>query len=346
MTTDEKYIQRCLDLAKNGSGSVAPNPMVGAVIVYKNRILGEGFHRAFGQPHAEVNAINIISQSDRKYLPESTLYVNLEPCNHHGQTSPCTDLIIQSKIPSVAIASLDPNPLVSGKGVQRLRDESINVKTGILEKEANWLNRRFNIFYGRKRPYLILKWAQTADGYIGQEGKKVQISGDISNRLVHKWRSEEAGILIGTRTAEIDNPQLNTRLWKGSDPVRIILDRNLRLGKDLNIYNGKQPTLIITEKTDTPKKSGIKFGQINFGEPIIPGLMDCLYRENIISVLVEGGAQTLNSFLKAGIWDEGRIITSGKTIGNGILAPFIPGKPSESIQSGSDTIDFYLNRSE
>ena len=260
--TDENYMMRCLELAEHGRQTVAPNPMVGSVIVHDGKIIGEGFHRKYGGPHAEVNAIN--SVENQKLLKHSTLYVNLEPCAHHGKTPPCSDLIIAKQIPKVVIGSKDIFAKVAGKGIEKMKNAGIDIKVGVLEKESLELNKRFFIFHEQKRPYIILKWAETIDGYIDIDRKKENngiswITHPYLRIPVHKWRSEEAGIIIGTNTALNDNPKLNTRLWYGKNPVRFVLDRNLSLPSDLSIFDGEIPTYIFTEKLTSNKIISIIF---------------------------------------------------------------------------------------
>lgn len=320
----EFYMQRCFELALKGAGSVAPNPMVGAVLVYEEKIIGEGWHQQYGKAHAEVNCINAVKEEDRKLIQLSTLYVSLEPCAHYGKTPPCADLIIQYKIPKVVIGCADPFEKVDGKGIEKLKVAGVEVIQGILEKEAKELNKRFFTFHTKQRPYIILKWAQTADGKIaGLSGERLLISNEYSNRLVHKWRSEEAAILVGTNTTLLDNPELTTRLWEGHSPVRLIIDRKLKLPTDLKVFNQQVPTIIFnTIKHE--EKENLLYYKLNDTNNLLPQIMDALYQRNIQSVLVEGGTSLLQSFIEEGIWDEARLITNTTLkIENGLSAPLL-----------------------
>jgi len=318
---DEKYMSRCIQLAKSGAGNVAPNPMVGAVLVYENEIISEGYHQKYGEAHAEVNCINNIDEKNNSLIEKSTMYVSLEPCAHHGKTPPCADLIIKNKIKKVIIGCQDIYKEVAGKGIEKLRNAGIEVVTGVLENECKALNKRFFTFHQKQRPYIILKWAQSVNGKIGSHNnERILISNDYSNRLVHKWRSEEAAILIGTNTALKDNPSLTTRLWKGKNAVRIVIDKNLRLPSSLKIFNTETETIIFNFIKNTFEKN-LHFIKLNTKD-FIKEMLHSLYENNIQSVLIEGGANTLQSFIDAGLWNEARIITSEKIIlENGISAP-------------------------
>ena len=323
MTKDEKYIARCLQLANAGAGYVAPNPMVGAVLVYENKIIGEGYHQKYGQAHAEVNCINDVAEENRALINQSTLYVSLEPCSHFGKTPPCTNLIIEKKIPKVIIGCKDIFKEVSGRGIQKLKDAGIEVITGVLENECVELNKRFFTFHEKFRPYIILKWAQSMNGKIGATGKeRVLISNDYSSRLVHKWRSEEAAILIGTNTALKDDPLLTTRLWHGKNPVRIIIDKELRLPSTLKVFNGETKTMVynLLKNSNEETLVHIKLEKENF----IDGLIQSLFEMNIQSILVEGGSKTIQSFIDNDLWDEARVITNEELIiENGLNSPEI-----------------------
>ena len=308
---DPIYMHRCLELAVKGAGLVAPNPMVGAVLVYNGQIIGEGGHKKYGDAHAEVNCINeAVKNGFENEIAESVLYVSLEPCAHFGKTPPCADLIIKYRIPKVVIGCRDPFEAVNGKGIERLRSAGIDVIVGVLENEYRELNRRFFICQEKKRPYIVLKWAQTADGKIaGTGGKRLLISNHFSNRLVHRWRSEEAAILVGTNTALSDNPQLNTRLWPGKSPVRLILDLNLRLPLSLNIFDGKQKTIILNTVKEA-EEGNVLFVKMNKETGLVEEICRVLYQQNIQSVLVEGGARLLQAFIDEEMWDEIRVIRS------------------------------------
>ncbi len=323
MTKDEKYIARCLQLANAGAGYVAPNPMVGAVLVYENKIIGEGYHQKYGQAHAEVNCINDVAEENRALINQSTLYVSLEPCSHFGKTPPCTNLIIEKKIPKVIIGCKDIFKEVSGRGIQKLKDAGIEVITGVLENECVELNKRFFTFHEKFRPYIILKWAQSMNGKIGATGKeRVLISNDYSSRLVHKWRSEEAAILIGTNTALKDDPSLTARLWHGKNPLRIIIDKELRLLSTLKVFNGETKTMVynLLKNSNEETLVHIKLEKENF----IDGLIQSLFEMNIQSILVEGGSKTIQSFIDNDLWDEARVITNEELIiENGLNSPEI-----------------------
>ena len=326
MTKDEKYISRCLELARNGLCTTPPNPMVGAVIVYKNRIIGEGYHVHYGQAHAEVNAIRSVKEKDILLLKEATLYVNLEPCSHYGKTPPCTDLIIEKGIPHVVVGCLDPFPLIAGKGIKKLRDTGINVTVGVLEEKCHQLNRKFITFNINKRPYIILKWAESSNRFIGKKkdnNKPIMLSSNLTQMLVHKKRSENSAILVGKRTALIDNPSLTTRAWYGKNPVRIILDKDLTLPLTTHIYDGKAYTIIFTSKTTDKKVSDTEFIQLNFSSNILPQIMDVLYDKKLQSLLVEGGRELLQSFIDSNLWDEAFVEESPIILNDGIKAPNI-----------------------
>ena len=339
-------MKRALELAAQGMGNVAPNPLVGSVIVYEDRIIGEGFHQRYGGAHAEVNAIN--SVVDKSLLGKSTLYVTLEPCNHQGLTPACTELIIANKIPKVVIATVDPNPLVSGKGIERLREAGIQVELGLLEEEARWMNRRFNTFHEKQRPYIILKWAETQDGFMdilrenGETGS-FAISGKEAKTMVHRWRTEEAAILVGSRTVFIDNPQLTARHWEGKDPVRIVIDANLKVPRTHRIFEDRGRTIVFN-RLETRPIFNIEYVQLNFAEEILPRIMDYLRYEKLTSVIVEGGAATLSRFLELGLWDEIRRFKAPMKLEVGLKAPIIEGSPRETMQVGEDILEVFYNK--
>lgn len=327
MSLPETFMQRCLDLALLGMGEVAPNPMVGCVIVHQGTIIGEGYHQKFGQPHAEVNAIRSVRNPE--WLAQSTLYVSLEPCSHFGKTPPCSDLIIQNRIPHVVIGTADPFAKVAGKGIERMQKAGIEVEVGVLEKECRQLNRRFFTFHENKRPYIILKWAQTLDGFIDTDRTETQhptwITNELSKRLVHKQRSEESAILIGTNTAEYDNPSLTIREWTGNQPVRMVIDRIQRLDQGLHIFDSTAPTWIFTAEENVDSGT-LKYIRLDFNQDILPQLLAALYERDILSVIVEGGSILLNSFLEAGLWDEAFVYTGNQFFGKGVRAPNISGE--------------------
>ncbi|MDX1943143.1 MAG: bifunctional diaminohydroxyphosphoribosylaminopyrimidine deaminase/5-amino-6-(5-phosphoribosylamino)uracil reductase RibD [Saprospiraceae bacterium] len=343
MNQDELYIQRCFDLARLGAGNVSPNPMVGAVLVYENHIIGEGFHQKYGEAHAEVNAVNSVKPADRALIEQSTLYVSLEPCCIYGRTPPCTNLIIKHKIPKVIISCLDQTPGVAGQGVQLLRNHGVEVITGILEAQGQELVRFRNHFVTRNRPYVVLKFAQTLDGFMGLPDEQIWISNEFSKRLVHKWRSEVDAILIGTKTALIDNPQLNNRLYFGKSPLRIVLDRNLILPQHLHIFDQNQPTLIVTENSSLKPASSLPYLELNFEDDFLNQLLKHLHQQKITTLLVEGGSKILQSFIEQDLWDEAYVFIGNKTIVKGIPAPTLPGPVIARFSLGSDQMIRYQN---
>ena len=342
MTLNEKYMQRCLELAALGLSSVSPNPMVGAVIVHEDQIIGEGYHHQYGQAHAEVNAVNAaISKyaNAEELFKNSTIYVSLEPCAHYGKTPPCADLIIKHRIPRVVVGCRDPFEQVNGKGIEKLQEAGIEVTVGVLEEECKWLNRRFFTRVREKRPYIILKWAQTSDGFFAlADGSQFWITGQESRILVHKWRSEEDAVLVGKNTVLADNPQLNVRHWVGKSPKRVVIDRHLELKRNLNIYNQSTETLVFNSvKTDIDAK--IKYIALEDFDRFVPQyILFQLYLQDVQSVIIEGGAYTLNSFIEAGLWDEARIFTGKAVLGQGIKAPHIVGIEGEELLSGADRL--------
>ena len=346
MRPDEHYMQRCIDLARLGMGSVSPNPMVGAVVVHQHRIIGEGWHQQFGQAHAEVNAINQVLEhhdNGEDLLRASTLYVSLEPCAHFGKTPPCSDLIIRHHIPRVVIGCRDPYDAVDGKGIEKLQNAGIEVVQDVLKEECEALNKRFFTRVSKQRPYIILKWAQTANGFFAPvNGKQQWISGTEAKTLVHKWRSEEDAVLIGKNTALADNPQLTTRLWEGKNPVRIVIDRNLQLPETLHIFNTSAETLVFNAlKTD--HQNHIRYLEVEDFDHYLPQYIAYqLYLMDIQSVIVEGGAQTLNLFIKSGLWDEARIFTSPVSWESGIAAPHINGRLSAREVIGNDHLQTFI----
>jgi diaminohydroxyphosphoribosylaminopyrimidine deaminase/5-amino-6-(5-phosphoribosylamino)uracil reductase len=337
------FMRRCFHLAELGAGYTSPNPLVGAVLVHNGMIIGEGYHEYYGGPHAEVNCLASVKSAQRHLIPDSILYVSLEPCVHHGKTPPCTDLIISEKIANVVIGCRDPFAEVNGKGIEKLRANDITVQFPVLEEEAKEINRRFFIFHTQKRPYIVLKWAESANHKMaGGQGEKMQISNQYSSRLVHKWRSEEAAIMVGTNTALIDNPELTNRFWTGKTPIRIVLDRQLRLPDNLKLFNGKEQTIILNNVSDLTAGK-ILFKKIDSELPITPSILKALHSLNILSVLVEGGAKLLQSVIYAEIWDEIRIITNRElVIDEGISSPdFRNAKLVSTETMGSDTISYY-----
>lgn len=341
---DKKYILRCIQLAKNGFGTTYPNPMVGCVIVHNKKIIGEGWHYKSGTPHAEVMAIN--SVKDKKLLSEATLYVSLEPCSYTGKTPPCSDLIIENKIPRVVVGSTDPHPNVSGKGVERLKKAGIQVKSGVCKLECDELNKRFFTFHTKKRPYILLKWAATKDGYIApleqDEGKPFWITTPISKQLVHVWRSQEASILVGTNTVIKDNPRLDTREVYGNNPVRLTIDRNLKTPSGHALLKNDIPTVVFTSKS---KKSldNLHYEKIDWSKSIPEQILAYCYENQLQSILIEGGTKLLQSFIDANLWDEARVFTGKSLLKSGISQPKLNTFPYMVKNSGEDSLSYYKN---
>jgi len=339
------YMQKALNLAKLGWPNVAPNPMVGCVIVKSARgeekIIAEGYHQRYGEAHAEVNAINSLAENFD--YSDCTLYVNLEPCSHYGKTPPCSDLIISKKFKTVVICNVDSNPLVGGKGIEKLKSAGIEVLTGILEKEGRELNKQFFTFHEKKRPYIILKWAQTNDGFISKDPVPANreenwITGNDSKKLVHQWRAEDQAIMVGTNTVKCDYPELTVRKIKSKNPVRVTIDKHLRLSTDFKLFNNASETLVFT---DTGKASfgNTYFIKIDFSKNILPQILSKLADSNISSLIVEGGTTLLQSFINENLWDEARIfINPDKNFGAGIKAPAFNLNKAFKDQSGSDDL--------
>ena len=325
--TDQYYIKRALQIAKNGLGQTRPNPMVGSVIVLNDRIIGEGFTSKYGGSHAEVNAIN--SVADKTLLKEATIYVTLEPCSHYGKTPPCSDLIIHHQIPNIVIGCVDDNPEVAGKGIKKLMEAGRNVRVGVLEAECKAHHKRFFTFHNKKRPYIILKWAQSNDGFIApktkNEQKPVWITNTFSRQIVHKWRAEEQAILVGTNTVIKDNPTLNVRDWTGQNPVRIVLDRNNLLSDQYSVFNNDAET-------------------ITFKDHTIKAICNHLHKENINSVIIEGGSKTLQLFIDANLWDEVRVFYGKTKFNDGIKAPKFDGQLIKDTTILDDTLHIYTNK--
>ena len=343
LLTPDFFMHRCLELAKQGIGYVAPNPMVGAVLVHDGKIIGEGYHQKYGGPHAEVNCINSVSEQDKYKVLSSVLYVSLEPCSHFGKTPPCTDLIITNKIPEVVIGCRDPFKEVDGKGIEKLKAAGIKIVYGILEDRCRQLNKRFFTFHTKHRPYIILKWAETGDGKIAADGtNRLLISNEQTNRLVHKWRSEEASILVGTNTALLDDPELTTRNWPGSSPIRLVVDMDLKLAASLKIFSDKQRTVIFN-KIKHEEKDHLIYYQVTEDVNLVHQIVNALYQMKIQSMIVEGGARLLQSFIDEEMWDEVRKIKNEKLkINNGLSAPaFIDRNADEEIKILDDSIKIY-----
>lgn len=342
--TDKLYMTRCLELAEKGKANARPNPMVGAVLVYNNRIIGEGWHRQYGQAHAEVNCLDSVREEDRAFIPLSTMYVNLEPCAHTGKTPPCATRLIKEQVGKVVIANTDTFASVNGKGISMLNEAGIPTQSGKLLQEGRWLNRRFFCFQEKKRPYIILKWAQTKEGYMAPADRsRFAITGKATQQLVHKWRTEEQAILVGNTTAINDNPALTARLWHGQQPLRIVIGSRLSLPTDSHLVNNEAPTWIFNN--DKEQHDGnVRFIKADSAR-LLQQLTEELFANNILSLIVEGGAATLNSFIAAGLWDEARILTGDSSLNNGIPAPLLNnsiGAFSTDIEA--DTLQVYTNR--
>ncbi|SEN79131.1 diaminohydroxyphosphoribosylaminopyrimidine deaminase [Chitinophaga rupis] len=341
---DELFMQRCLQLAQLGAGRVAPNPMVGALLVHQDRIISEGYHRVYGQAHAEVDCIERVPEADKYLIPQSTMYVTLEPCAHHGKTPPCADRIVKEGIPRVVIGCTDTFSQVSGKGIEKLQQAGIQVTVGVLERACRELNKRFFTYHEKKRPYIVLKWAQCPAGFMATlTGEPVRISNEYSDRLVHRWRNEEMAILVGTNTALTDDPRLNNRLWTGKSPVRAVIDRELKTPQHYHLWDGSVATWFFTEKASGT--NGLtETVQIDFRQPLLPQVLEHLYERNINSVLVEGGAYLLQRFIEAGLWDEARVINGSTMLPDGVKAPVLPrALLMEQTTLQGDNITYYRN---
>ncbi len=344
---DNIFMQRCLRLAENATGKTFPNPMVGSVVVYNGKIIGEGFHQKAGLPHAEVNAI--LSVKNKEALELSTLYVNLEPCAHVGRTPACSKLIIDSGIPRVVIGCRDSYSLVNGKGIDMLKSAAVNVTLGVLEKESRELNRRFFTYHEKKRPYIILKWARTNDGFIDFERsattpiKPNWITDEYARMLVHKWRSEEQAVMAATDTVEKDNPKLNVRDWTGEQPVRIVLDRNLRLNQNLSVFDHSQKTIVFTERNKAGEEN-LEFVKISFEKTFYDDFLNVLYEREIQSVFIEGGAKFLQNLIDRNYWDEAREFIGNINFKKGLKAPVVPQLPEQRKSFSGNTLLIYRNR--
>lgn len=338
---EELYIKRCFDLALLGRGTTSPNPLVGAVIVYDGRIIGEGYHMKYGSAHAEVNAVASVMAEDRKLLSKSTLYISLEPCCIQGNTPPCTDLIIRSEIPRIVFSTIDQTAGVKGQSIQILETAGRAVKVSIKESQGAKIVRPRTVFTTQKRPYIILKYAQSQDGFLGQPDQSVWLTNPISKRLVHKWRSESDAIFVGTNTARVDNPQLTNRLYFGASPKRLVLDRNLTLNPELHLLDQHQETLVITEQVAPRDQSKLRYLQLPFDQMLIPKILDQLYQEKCSSLIVEGGKQLLESFIELGYWDEARVFETSKYLYEGIKAPLLAQIPDESYTILDDRLYVY-----
>ena len=340
----EHYIKRCLEISKLGIGTTRPNPSVGAVLVVDDRIIGEGFTSPYGGNHAEVNAISTVR--DSSLLATATMYVTLEPCSHFGKTPPCADLIIKSEIKKVVIGCIDSNVLVAGKGVERLQNAGCEVIVGVLEKECKAHHKRFFTFQTKKRPFIILKWAQTLDAYVAPKNRAIQapvwITNEVSRQLVHKWRSEEQAILVGTTTVLDDNPGLDVRYWNGENPVRIVIDKELKISTNLKVYDGSVKTIFINGRS-TSVKGAIFFEKINFSKPIAIQICEVLFKHKIQSLIVEGGTKTIQTFIDENLWDEARVFSGEVHFNDGVNAPILDVIPTNEENIKGDTLKTYLN---
>ncbi|MCO6488882.1 MAG: bifunctional diaminohydroxyphosphoribosylaminopyrimidine deaminase/5-amino-6-(5-phosphoribosylamino)uracil reductase RibD [Phaeodactylibacter sp.] len=340
----ERFMQRCFDLARLGAGKVSPNPMVGAVLEYQGRIIGEGFHQYYGQAHAEVNALASVLPADRPFIPHSTLYVSLEPCDIYGNTPPCTQLIIQKKIPRVVLSCFDHSPGVDGAGAERLRNAGVEVIVGVLGEEGRRLSLPRNTFVRRQRPYVILKYAQSKNGVFAPPGnRQLWLTNEYSRRLTHKWRSETDALLIGANTALADDPKLTNRHYFGGSPLRVVLDREGTLPRALSVFDGQSPTLIFTEMNPPPPADNLGYCPVSFDGQLAGNVLKELARRKISTLMVEGGIRTLQHFIKAGLWDEARVFIAGSYVAEGRMAPLLPEPPLEARRLGNDELLLFRN---
>lgn len=344
----EKYIRRCFDLARLAQGRTSPNPQVGAVLVYQDRIIGEGYHRRAGAPHAEVEALNSVSPADRAFISEATLYVSLEPCNVYGRTPPCTGLILRERIPRVVIAALDNSPDVDGRGVALLREAGVEVIESVLSDEGRRLSAPRNIYVTRQRPYIILKYALTANGFLARsDGKPLWLTNEYSKRLVHRWRSEIDGIMVGTRTAQLDDPALTTRLYPGPSPIRVIPDRRLHLDPGLRIFKDDAPTWVFTQQPVPHRREEEHIRFITLpGADFLPLLLHELYQRQIQTLMVEGGRALLDSLLQEGLWDEARVFTTPHYLSDGLPGPTLPVHSAALHHLGTDHLHIFYSPSQ
>lgn len=337
-------MRRCFELARLGAGSVSPNPMVGAVLVHGDRIIGEGWHRRYGEAHAEVHALASVREADRHLIGSSTLYVSLEPCNVFGKTPPCTDLILRHRIPRVVVSCQDLSPAVSGRGIRQLQEAGVEVRIGILAQEGRALCRIRETFVRAGRPFILLKYARSADGYLGREGEQVAISHPYTQRWVHRLRSRYDAILVGTRTVLTDDPALTDRYWGGRHPLRIVLDRRLEIPSTAKVLQDGHPTLLVTERPSPPASpAGVRYLSMPFGDQFLHRLAEALHRLPITSLLVEGGGRTLQAFADQGLWDQALVIDGAVTTGPGIPAPRLSGHLTDLRQLGTDRLLLFDN---
>lgn len=342
---DTLYMRRCLDLAVRGLGPTRSNPVVGSVIVHAGRIIGEGFHEQYGGGHAEVNAVASVAPEDRVWLPQSTIYVTLEPCFHFGKTPPCVDLILRERIGRVVVAVTDPFPEVAGRSLEKLRAAGVAVVTGVLEAEARWVMRRFLTQVEAQRPYVILKWAQSRDGYIGQEGRSVWLTSAAASRVTHRWRAQEAAILVGSTTVRTDDPALTARHGYAPSPVRVVVNAGGDLPATAQVWNGEASTIWVTARTGlSPKGLPGSVTHLPLDAPHdVATLWTALRGQGLKSIIVEGGAQVMNAVIASGLWDEARIWTAPVTLGEGLAAPRLATPPRDTRYIGRDRLDFFAN---
>lgn len=337
MDFDQLMMKRCIELASNGLGMTYPNPVVGCVIVRNGQIISDGWHQKAGEAHAEVNAVTKIR--DKEILKDCEIYVSLEPCSHFGKTPPCSDMIVRYGFKKVIVGISDPNSKVNGQGIKRIRDAGIEVKVGVLENECAELNKRFFCYHQNKRPYIVLKWAQTADGFMAAENPiQKWITNPYSKQLVHLWRSQEQSVLVGYKTAKVDNPQLNLRLWSGNQPVRVVIDRDLSLDQKLHLFDGSQKTIIFSEKENSSRPDVV---QLKFDENLEESILNELYKSGLQSVIIEGGRKTLDGFINNDLWDEARVFSTAESWASGIKAPWVDGKLIGQKLIGSDRLKIF-----
>jgi diaminohydroxyphosphoribosylaminopyrimidine deaminase/5-amino-6-(5-phosphoribosylamino)uracil reductase len=338
MDQHQRFMSRALELAAKGKGLVSPNPMVGCVIVHQGKVIGEGYHHEYGGHHAEVVAVN--SVKDKQILRESDVYVSLEPCAHHGKTPPCADMLASYQVKRVIVAQQDPNPLVNGGGIRRLKEAGVEVFPGVLEQESKQLNCRFNTYFEKKRPYIILKWAQTADGLVARTNYDSKwISGARSRQLVHRWRAEEDAILVGKNTAKYDNSSLTVRDWSGKNPTRVVIDHRQELDVGLNLFDNSVPTVRYHTEGNIRGEHEVQLDMLEFEKH----LLDDLYHRKIQSLIIEGGAHTLQRFINQGLWDEARVFVSDKEFVEGIVAPNLKIEAVAERIIETDVLYYYEN---
>lgn len=343
MISHEVYMKRAIELAQNGLGEVSPNPLVGAVLVHGNRIIGEGFHEQYGKAHAEVNCINAVPEEDKHLISESTLYVTLEPCAHYGKTPPCADLIISNKIPHVVIGHEDPYTEVAGKGIARLHEQGVDVTTFVCEEECTFQNRRFLMYHKKKRPYIILKWAESTDGFIAPKGNMPYwLTNEKSKQLSHKWRTEEDAIMVGYNTILRDNPQLTARFWNGRNPLRVVIDEQLALPKKAKVFDDKAQTIVLNFVRNE-EQGNLRYIKLNSENNIAQEIAQKLYEQKIQSIIIEGGTRLLTKFIEQNLWDEARVFKTNHQLSEGVESPRFFAPVAEEKGIDSDRLFLYYN---